>query len=97
MCLEGVIRKRCTADLPNHTTGAVKSPPIFASGCTAYKFRSNSDLCLTGDLRQMLPGVIAYGIQFDLNLYCTAYKFTSNPMPCLAQPTTMSPEGQIRY
>ena len=34
-----------------------------------YKFRSNSDLCLTGDLRQMLPGVIAYGILFDLNLY----------------------------
>ena len=33
------------------------------------KFRSNSDLCLTGDLPQMLPGVIAYGIQFDLNLY----------------------------
>ena len=25
------------------------------------------------------------------------YKFTSNPIPCLAQPTTMSPEGQIRY
>ena len=38
-----------------------------------YKFRSNSDLCLTDDLRQMLPGVIAYGVQFDLNLYnqCT--------------------------
>ena len=36
-----------------------------------YKFRSNSDLCLTGDLRQVLPGVIAYGIQFDLNLYHT--------------------------
>ena len=34
-----------------------------------YKFRSNSGLRLTGDLRQMLPGVIAYGIQFDLNLY----------------------------
>ena len=34
-----------------------------------YKFRSSSDLCLTGDLRQILPGVIAYGIQFDLNLY----------------------------
>ncbi len=33
------------------------------------KFRSNSVLCLTGDLRQMLPGVIAYGILFDLNLY----------------------------
>ena len=31
--------------------------------------RRNSDLYLTGDLRQMLPGVIAYGIQFDLNLY----------------------------
>ena len=36
---------------------------------SGYKFRSNSDLCLTGDLRQMPPGVIAYGIQFDLNLY----------------------------
>ena len=34
-----------------------------------YKFRSNSDLYLTGDLRQMLPGVIAYGVQFDLNLH----------------------------
>ena len=34
-----------------------------------YRFRSNSDLCLTGDLPQMLPGVITYGIQFDLNLY----------------------------
>ena len=33
------------------------------------KFRSDSDLCLTGDLRQMLLDVIAYGIQFDLNLY----------------------------
>ncbi len=32
------------------------------------KFRSNSDLCLTGYLRQILPGVIAYGIQFDPNL-----------------------------
>ncbi len=31
-----------------------------------YKFRSNSDLYLSGDLRQMLPGVIAYGVQFDL-------------------------------
>ncbi len=30
-----------------------------------YKFRSNFDLCLTGDLPQMLPGVIAYGIRFD--------------------------------
>ena len=35
-----------------------------------YGLRSNSDRCLTGDLPQMLPGVIAYGIQFDLNLYC---------------------------
>ena len=35
----------------------------------SYKFGSNSDLCLTGDLREVLPGVIAYGIQFDLNLY----------------------------
>ena len=34
-----------------------------------YKFRSNSDLCLTGDLPQTLPGMIAYGIRFDLNLY----------------------------
>ena len=34
-----------------------------------YKFRSNSDLRLAGDLRQMLAGVIAYGIQFGLNLY----------------------------
>ncbi len=34
-----------------------------------YKFRSNSDLYLTGDLRQMLPCVFAYGIQLDLNLY----------------------------
>ena len=34
-----------------------------------YRFRSNSDLCLTGYLWQMLPGVIAYGIQFDLNPY----------------------------
>ncbi len=34
-----------------------------------YKFRSNSDLCLTGYLWQMLPGVIAYGILFDPNLY----------------------------
>ena len=34
-----------------------------------YKFRSNSDLCLTGYLREMLPGVIAYGVQSDLNLY----------------------------
>ena len=34
-----------------------------------YKFGSNSDLDLTGDLRQMLPGVIVYGIQFDLNPY----------------------------
>ena len=34
-----------------------------------YKFRSNSDLRLIGDLQQMLPGVIAYGLQFDLNLY----------------------------
>ena len=32
-------------------------------------FRSNSDLCLTGYLRQMLPGVFAYGIQFDPDLY----------------------------
>ncbi len=51
---------------------------------TRYKFRSNSDLCLTGYLRQLLPCVFAYGIQFDLNLYSTGYKFTSNPMPCLA-------------
>ncbi len=36
-----------------------------------YRFRSNSDLCLTGYLREMLLGVIAYGIQFDLNLYLT--------------------------
>ncbi len=34
-----------------------------------YKFRSNSDLCLTGYLREILPGVIAYWILFDLNLY----------------------------
>ena len=34
-----------------------------------YKFRPNSDLCLTGDFRQMLPGVIVYGILVDLNLY----------------------------
>ncbi len=34
-----------------------------------YKFRSNSDLCPTGDPRQMLPGAFAYGVQFDLNLY----------------------------
>ena len=41
-------------------------------GCVPeYKFRSNSDLYLTGDLRQMLPGVTAYGVQFDLNLYCS--------------------------
>ena len=40
---------------------------------SVYKFRSNSDLCLTGDLRQMPPGVIAYGIQFDLNLYLSVY------------------------
>ena len=31
-----------------------------------YKFRLNSDLCLTGYLRQILPSVITYGIQFDL-------------------------------
>ena len=39
-----------------------------------YRFRANSGLCLTGDLRRMLPGVITNGIQFDLNLYrpCTA-------------------------
>ena len=37
-----------------------------------YEFRSNSDLCLTCYLRQMLPGVIAYGIQFDLNPYVHA-------------------------
>ncbi len=35
-----------------------------------YKFRSNSGLRLTGCLRQILPGVIAYGIQFDPDLYC---------------------------
>ena len=34
-----------------------------------YKFRSNSYLCLTGYHRQILSGVFAYGIQFDLNLY----------------------------
>ena len=34
-----------------------------------YKFGSNSNLCLAGDLPQMLPDVITYGIQFDLNLY----------------------------
>ena len=34
-----------------------------------YGFRSNSGLCLTGDLREVLLDVIAYGIQFDLNLY----------------------------
>ena len=39
---------------------------------TRYESRSNSDLGLTGDLRQMLPGVIAYGVQFDLNLYVHA-------------------------
>ena len=38
-----------------------------------YKFRSNSDLCLPGDLRQMLPGVIVYGILFDLNLYSVGH------------------------
>ena len=46
-----------------------------------YEFRSNSDLCLTGDLGQMLPGVIAYGIRFDLNPYVVLYKFTSNFWP----------------
>ena len=49
---------------------------MTAQGTTAgefeYKFRSNSVLCLIGDLRQMLPGVIAYGIQFDPNLYHAA-------------------------
>ena len=35
----------------------------------SYRFRSNSDLCLTGYHRQILPGVFAYGIQFDLYLY----------------------------
>ena len=34
-----------------------------------YRFRSNSDLCPTGGLRQMPPGVAAYGILFGLNLY----------------------------
>ncbi len=36
-----------------------------------YKFRLNFDLCLTGYLRQIMPGVITYGIQFDLSLYFT--------------------------
>ncbi len=48
-----------------------------------YKFRSNSDLCLTGYRRQILPGVFAYGIQFDLNLYFWEYKFRSNSDLCL--------------
>ncbi len=43
-----------------------------------YRFRSNSDLCLTGDLRQMLLDVIAYGIQFDLNLYPAGYELGSS-------------------
>ncbi len=38
-----------------------------------HKFRSNSDPCLSGDLRQVLPGVIAYGIQVGLNLYRVRY------------------------
>ena len=50
-------------------------------GSGKYKFRSNSDLCLSGDLPQMLPGMIAYGIRFDLNLYVRGYKFTSNFWP----------------
>ncbi len=37
-------------------------------------FGSNYDLSLTGDLRQMLPGVIAYGIQFDLDSYLSLYE-----------------------
>ena len=51
-------------DLDNRTDHGGQIRPHFV-----HKFRSNSDLCLTGDLRQMLPGVIAYGILFDLNLY----------------------------
>ena len=42
----------------------------------SYKFGSNFDLCLTGDLREVLPGVIAYGIQFDLNLYTASTKWS---------------------
>ena len=68
-----------------------RSPAVFATlslslsfitvTLSPYKFRSNSDLCLTGDLRQMLSGVIAYGIQFDLNLYlspCRPHTATYN-------------------
>ncbi len=49
-------------------TPEIRLGPELAPLCK-YKFRSNSDLCLTGYLRQMLPGVFAYGVQFDLNLY----------------------------
>ena len=45
------------------------NPMLVREGIIWYKFRSNSDLCLTGYLREMLPGVIAYGVQFDLNLH----------------------------
>ena len=51
--------------------GAACNLILLSSGryTLKYKFRSNSDLCLTGYHRQILPGVFAYGIQFDLNLY----------------------------
>ena len=48
---------------------ALDPPRLSENTLLGYEFRSNSDLCLTGDLRQMLPGVIAYGIRFDLNPY----------------------------
>ena len=56
--------KRSPSTISLYLTGMTRDGLV-----AVYKFRSNSYLYLTGDLRQMLPGVTAYGVQFDLNLY----------------------------
>ncbi len=58
---------------------------------SGYKFRSNSDLYLTGDLQQMLPGVIAYGIQFDLNLYTSGTAIQAGQEEKGALPLILNP------
>ena len=43
--------------------------PVHINHHRDIPFRSNSNPCLTGDLRQMPPGVLAYGIRSDPNLH----------------------------
>ena len=57
---------------PKKATSRLITFQVTACVFELYKFGSNSDPCLTGYLPQMLPGVIVYGVQFDLNFGLSA-------------------------